>query len=349
MIEKFACRDLTAFDRLSMNFAPGLNIIIGENGTGKTHIMKAAYALSSAGILKREPDYAFDSSLGALLRGLFMPQDGELSNLCRQNTDGKTVLAADFSGGRRVSCMISRESGELASHDDNFPKHYTDNPIYIPSRECVSFLRGFVGLSLRYELPFDRTYRDIAVALDLPNVRPEKLSEPSRRIIAVVERVCGGRFDFRGGGLVILRTDDGEQSAACASEGLLKFAALSRLLENGAIRPGESGPIFWDMPESNMNPKLLKVLAGILLELARNGQQVVISTHSYVLLKYISLLSDAERGGEVRYHALARDGGTVRLDSVDRYEQLPGSAITDAYFNLFDIELERAAGRGSEA
>lgn len=342
MIEKFACRDFTAFDRLNVVFSPGVNILVGENGVGKTHLLKAAYALASAGSLKRESG-VFDASLTSMLIDLFRPLDGKLANLRKWGAEGKTVLAADFSAGRRVSALFEPDAETVSARDDNYPRHYTDDPVYIPPRETISFLRGFVSLYARYDLPFDRGCRNIAVALDLPRIRPDKLGEHSRRVMAAIEKVCGGQFSFQGGGLVTYRSGEEEYAAAVTSEGFLQLGVLYRLLENGSIQPGESGPLFWDLPETSLNPKLLKVLAWILLELARNGQQIVLATHSYVLLKYFELLSDRARGDEVRYHSLCREGnGSVKFESVDNYNHLRANAIVETYLNLYDTELERA-------
>lgn len=341
MIEKIACRDFTAFDKLNVEFSPGLNVIIGENGIGKTHLLKACYALSSAGMLKRDGDASFEGAMCAMLTGVFRPTGDSPVSLCRHGSDGRAVVAADFSASRRVSVLISRESGGLTVPDDSFPRHYTDNPVFIPSRECITFMRGFVSVLSRYDLPFDRTHKDIAILLDLPKLRDDKLPDVSRRILSAAERVCGGRWSFSDGAATFISNDGEESSAACSSEGLLKFAVLCRLLENGAIRPGESGPIFWDMPEACLNPKLQKVLAGILLELVRSSCQIVITTHSFVLLKYIDLMSDQSHG-EVRFISLERgEGGSVRASVSDKYTDVGSSAISEAYGNLYDIEMEK--------
>src|SRR5471030_3087528 len=48
MIEKLELKNFTKFANLSgdqaINFSSKINIIIGENGTGKTQLLKAAYA-----------------------------------------------------------------------------------------------------------------------------------------------------------------------------------------------------------------------------------------------------------------------------------------------------------------
>ena len=46
MITNLQFNNFTAFSELAIDFSPGINIIIGENGTGKTQFLKAILALS---------------------------------------------------------------------------------------------------------------------------------------------------------------------------------------------------------------------------------------------------------------------------------------------------------------
>ena len=34
----------TAFEELDLELSPGINVLVGANGTGKTHLMKVCYA-----------------------------------------------------------------------------------------------------------------------------------------------------------------------------------------------------------------------------------------------------------------------------------------------------------------
>ena len=45
MITQLQLKNFTAFTELAIDFSPGINIIIGENGTGKTQLLKALLAL----------------------------------------------------------------------------------------------------------------------------------------------------------------------------------------------------------------------------------------------------------------------------------------------------------------
>ena len=43
-ITRIKLQNFTVFNKLDIDLSPGLNVFIGANGTGKTHLMKVAYA-----------------------------------------------------------------------------------------------------------------------------------------------------------------------------------------------------------------------------------------------------------------------------------------------------------------
>lgn len=46
----------------------------------------------------------------------------------------------------------------------------------------------------------------------------------------------------------------------------------------------------------------MEMLVCILLELLRNGQQIILAAHDYVLLKWFDILMDKTRNDHVRFH-----------------------------------------------
>ena len=125
-----------------------------------------------------------------------------------------------------------------------------------------------------------------------------------------------------------------------------KIGVLQRLLSNGSLNPGTSGPLLWDEPESNLNPKLMRDLVQALLELARNGQQIILATHDYVLLKWFDLLMDKGKGAHVVFHRLYRteDDESVRHESQSDYSIVGRSAISNTFAELYDEDVKRALG-----
>lgn len=124
-------------------------------------------------------------------------------------------------------------------------------------------------------------------------------------------------------------------SANMAAEGIRKLGILQLLLQNHQLDPGRTGALFWDEPETNMNPKLMKLLVEILLELSRNGQQIILATHDYVLLKWFDLLMDKGKSDHVRYHSLyKREDGQIEIRSTNEYLDISPNPISDAFRNI---------------
>jgi AAA15 family ATPase/GTPase len=139
---------------------------------------------------------------------------------------------------------------------------------------------------------------------------------------------------------------DESVSVQMAAEGIRKLGILQLLLENKQLNPGTSGTLFWDEPETNMNPKLVRIMVEMLLELARNGQQIVLATHDYVLLKWFDLLADKGKEDHVRFHALFQDpsDGKIKLDSTDDYLAITPNAIADAFNDLTREQVKSKMG-----
>lgn len=67
---------------------------------------------------------------------------------------------------------------------------------------------------------------------------------------------------------------------------------ISRLVATGALP--DQGYLFWDEPEANLNPRLIKQVARTIVDLSLNGIQVFIATHSLFLLRELQIIMAAE-------------------------------------------------------
>ncbi len=346
MISCLELQNFTVFDHLRLELSSKINVIIGENGTGKTHLLKAAYSLcGGASLLKNKPDISrdeFEIEMTTKLLRIFMPLNDKLGRMHARGTTGRAELRAEFSQGQKITAYFSNNSKALKlSHQESYGMHHGES-VFIPTKEVLSFMKGFTSLYDKYGLSFDQTYRDICLLLDLAEIRPDSLKEKSKWAMKEIEDICNGRFIFHGGGDVTFKTGKIEYSANAAAEGFRKAGILSRLLETGAIQPGVSGPLFWDEPEANMNPKLMKLFVQILLELSRNGQQVIIATHDYVLLKWFDLLMDEGEGDHAYFHSLYRDSDTGKIEttSTENFLRISPNPIDEAFGYLINQEIE---------
>lgn len=350
MITRLAFKNFTAFKELTIEFSPKINVIIGENGTGKTHLLKAAYAVCSGnGTPSGDEEADNEAIIGRLtekLLRLFLPMDDKLWKLRSDGASEPAKVDASFALDKAVGLSFNTNSKSIAITKNVGYSRYSWEPVFIPTKEVLSFMKGFVSLYDRYELSFDQSYRDLCGVLELAEVRSESMHEKSRWAMGEIARVCGGRFVFQGSGKVIFKSEAAEHSANEMAEGFRKLGILARLLETGVISPGVSGPLFWDEPEANLNPKLLKLLVEVLLELSRNGQQVILATHDYVFLKWFDLLADAGKEDQVRFHTLhrGRSDGSVAINSTNNYLDIQPNPIDEAYGNLIDREIDDEMG-----
>jgi AAA15 family ATPase/GTPase len=347
MITNLTLKNFTVFRDLDISFSPKINVIIGENGTGKTHLIKAAYALcSGARQFNDKTDVEQEEICSALTKKflrLFLPIDDKLGKLRKHGVAENASLTAKFTFGKLIALSFHTNSKSFAIQKNESYERYSWAPVFIPTKEVLSFMKGFNSLYEKYGLSFDQTYQDICLLLDLPEVRPETLHEKSKWAMAEIEGICGGRFVFYGGGKVTFKTETAEYSANSMAEGFRKAGILSRLLETGAIQPGVSGPLFWDEPESNLNPKLMKLLVQILLEMSRNGQQIILATHDYFLLKWLDL--EMGKADHVLYHALYRgEKGEICVESAEDYRSISPNAIADTFNDLTKEQVNKKMG-----
>jgi ABC-type hemin transport system ATPase subunit len=387
MIERLELRNFTAFSSLSMELSPKINVIIGENGTGKTHLLKAAYGLcAGAPMFKNKPDISDDkleAALTAKLLRLFMPLEDKLGKMHRQGATDKAFLSARFSGGQTIAVTFFNNSKTLAVQDRDNYEQYQAEAIFIPTKEVLSLVKGMTVETHDHktvELIFDDGYVDLANAMMKKGpADTETQINLDPRLNAIIPRLVdliGGRYQWENGGFSFqagqytespsprrtkskaaqmyqdstvteFEPEKGHLYSSCmTAEGFRKVGILHRLLTNGTISPGTNGPLFWDEPESNLNPKLMKLLVQILLELSRNGQQIIMATHDYVLLKWFDLLVDKGKEDHVRFHSIFHDNelNELKIEYADDYSMVSKSAISNTFAELYDEDVKRALG-----
>ena len=135
-----------------------------------------------------------------------------------------------------------------------------------------------------------------------------------------------------------LKNKAGELEFPLLAEGFRKLGLLYTLIHNGTLTKGSI--LFWDEPEANLNPKLAKTVVRILIELQRQGVQIFVSTHDYVLLKEFQMA--AEESDKMQYISLYRDSdGEIRYSSTNKFEEIEHNAIDDAYTDILDREFAK--------
>ena len=367
MIERLSLKNFAAFRNLEVSFSPKINVIIGENSCGKTQLLKAAYALTSSNNELSQHSPVFKTIVRSVLTrkllGIYKPNDGNLGSLNHRGCKEATEIAATFSSGRTVGGTFTSRSNKVEPSGD-FTTPDNGSGVFIPTKEVLSFLEGFASPESHrptIEQLFDSTYFDLANKLLIPEqVREAKAQWAKEKI---TNRI-GGRFEFDGPHVEFKSGEYKEYknkhasetyfnptaqagfSATMTAEGFRKVGVLQRLLQNSAIGSGISGPLYWDEPEANMNPKLMRLVVEILFELSRNGQQIIIASHDYVLLKWLDLLADKGKEDHVRFHSLYRDRDTdeIKITSTDDFLSISPNPIDEAFGFLINQEITNDMG-----
>ena len=74
-LKRIEAANFTVFEDISIDFCKGLNVFIGENGMGKTHILKLLYAACWAS--KHDVSFSQKSTM------LFRPDQSNIGRLVR--------------------------------------------------------------------------------------------------------------------------------------------------------------------------------------------------------------------------------------------------------------------------
>ena len=342
MIESIKIQNFTAFKNIGLKCSKGINVFIGANSTGKSHLLKLMYAVCSAN-KPVESRHGLDLARNILdkLNGVFKPEE-KVGRLCRNHSE-KVSIRVDLIPKCFIAFGFSNDLDEIIISENQEYEKYRWIPTFIPPKEMLSNFPGFTSLYLHRELTIDETYFDLCQALEMPGLKGEQGSH-IKDVLKSIQSACDGEFLFVKQQRFYFKPAKGNMiEAELSAEGFRKLGILQRLLQNGRIQSGVSGPLFWDEPEANLNPALIKTVVAVLLELARNGQQIFLATHNYVLLKWLDLMTESK--DDILFHALSHnDEGEIELNRVDDYLKICPNAIDDAYAALVDTEIAHSMG-----
>ncbi len=160
-INKISFQNFTAFKQLDIHCSDGVNIFIGRNGTGKTHILKAAY--SACDISKSGDTFA------RKLVNVFMPSDNQMNRLVYRQ---KGVLKANLEltrGEHKLQLSFSNRDKTFEKATVKGLEKWMANPVecvYLPVKEMLVNAPGFRSLYNARELHFEEVYADLVDRYD---------------------------------------------------------------------------------------------------------------------------------------------------------------------------------------
>lgn len=196
-------------------------------------------------------------------------------------------------------------------------------PVFLPTRELLTIYPGFVSVYDAHYLEFEETWRDTCMLLGAPALKGAREARVAE-LLRPLEEAMGDKVVLTNGRFYL-----GNMEMPLVAEGLRKLAMLVRLIATGALFEG--GYLFWDEPETNLNPRLIKLIAKVILHLCTEGIQVFIATHSLFLLKELDLLSKQNEFKDIekRFFALSKISDSVQIAQGDSIEDVNPLVMLD--------------------
>lgn len=316
-IKKVNVENFTVFESLKLNFSKGINIFIGENGTGKTHLMKMLYA----------PLAGAKSNMNFWEDNFIHNRDATtVPDYFRRNKDNEFIINIGFNEGQQY---LNTDGGFRTAF-------YGVNAVFIPTTEMLSHSKGFLALERERDIPFDRTLIDIIAKSELG--ASKNISNLNDKILKKISKLIGGEVLYKNDTFFVVKENGLEVEFSMEAEGIRKIGLLWRLIQNGLI--DKNSILFWDEPEANINPKYIPDIVEILLELQRSGVQIFVTTHDYIFSKYFDIKSSKD--DEIRYYSLYKTDNGVKCEEADKLVELKNNQIRDTFIQLYEDEIERA-------
>ena len=332
-ITRLKLERFTAFESIDLAPSPGVNVLVGANGTGKTHLMKAAYAACEAS----KPGVHFAEKLVRV----FMPSGGDIRRLAKRRGERSRCSVLVHRGARRLQIEFRGHSTASATTTAAGRAAWSAEPVesvYIPEKDVLANAPGFLSLYGTREVHFDETHPDLLVRAYLPALRGPHSPERQRLIVALQKRM-GGKVHVKKEEF-FLRGKRGNIEFPALAEGLRKMGLLWLLIQNGVLFEGSV--LFWDEPETNLNPGMFGMAVDIVLELQRADVQVFVATHSYAILKEFDLRKGKD--DKIVFHSLYRNPETdeIAVRATDDFLDIRPNPIAEAFDSLYDRQVVRS-------
>ena len=314
-----------------------INLIIGENATGKTFLLKALYsAIRSMEDYKRGDDVrSMNEILAEKLRWTF--QVDKLGDIVNRSTSES--LRFKLKTDHPQNCLEYQFSQSTTTKVVNVtaPEAQKEgNSIFIPAKEVLSLFSVILkSREVDKSFGFDDTYYDLVKAL---RIAPSKgknftaFSKARKELSAVIN----GKVDYDDNSGKWYYKNDANQkfSIGATSEGVKKISIMDRLLGNGYVN--KESVLFIDELESALHPDAICDFLDMISYISHEmGIQVFISTHSYFVIKKLYLIA-LKNHDEVACISLAK-GKEPHICNLS--DGMPENSIIQASIDLYKQEV----------
>ena len=325
MIPSFDCQSFS-----------NINLVIGENGTGNTFLLKALYSATRAmEEYKRGDDIkTINEVLAEKLRWTF--QVDKLGDMVTRSSNESLIFEMKLGTDQIGYQFSSSATSKVVTATAPSGKRET-NSIFIPAKEVLSLYSIILkSREVDKSFGFDDTYYDLVKALRISPKKGKNYTafSNSRKLL---NSVIDGKveYDETSGKWFYKNNRSQKFSIGATSEGVKKISIMDRLLSNGYL--DNQSIIFIDEIESALHPTAICQFLDMVAKIATDMDlQFFISSHSYFVIKKLALIAKTNPG-LVTCISLSKD----KKPAVhDLSEGMPDNSIIDASIALYEEEVE---------
>jgi len=344
MIQNITIENFLNFKQFKAPRLAGINLLIGDNDTGKTGLLKLLYAVSKTWeIYSRRHSHgnpSFKKVLSEKIFDTFQPRSkNKIGEFVTKGTKEKLKAEVTYQTNK-VHQIISFKFGETTKKminncTDNIAMIGDNNVIFIPAKEVLTAYRAIKFTREQHYLAgFDDTYLDLIRMLEVPTLDSDQIGQLNG-INQQLEALLGGEIyqtdeDF------LFKRGAQEFTMAMTAEGIKKMGIFSTLIRNRQLNVNTI--LFLDEPETALHPRAIRHLSEIIVSLAAMGIQIFLTSHNYFIIKQLSICARRENTS-IFCFSLLNEQTHIETHFVDLKESMPSNSIVDEALDMFDQDV----------
>lgn len=334
------------FENAEINWSKNINVICGENSTGKTTLLKVMYSMLkplSKGYKGNATKEIEEKMFVDKLQGVFRPDGRKIGRLVsRKQGSNRTDFSVVLDKGQQISIGFgNRQENHADIKTSNIDSLGNFDAVYIPTKEMISATEHFASLYDDYQIDFEEMYYDLTKLLDRPLSKGPNTKEQNE-ILKSFEEIMNGQIIQKDKRFYLKVKGEGEFEMGLLSDGYRKLSMIIYMILSGSLN--KNTILFWDEPETNMNPKMIRPIVQAMASLAKMGVQVFVTTHDYFVQQEFNMLTVYPELNpdklDIKFMALYRDEQTneVNYEIESSASDLEHNAIMQEFDAMYDRE-----------
>lgn len=335
------------FESAEINWSKNINVICGENGTGKTTLLKVMYSMlkplgkgHKENVTKEIEEKIFVEKL----QGVFRPDGMKIGRLVsRKQGSNRTDFSVVLDKKKQLSIGFGNRQENHADikMDNNMSSLGNFDVVYIPTKEMISTTEHFSSLYEQYHIDFEEMYYDLAKLLDRPLSKGPNTNEQNE-VLRSFEELMKGQIVQKDKKFYLKIKGEGEFEMGLLSDGYRKLSMIIYLILSGSLN--KNTILFWDEPETNMNPKMIRPIVQAMVSLAKMGVQIFVTTHDYFVQQEFNMLTAYPELNpdklDIQFMALYKDEQTneIKYEIESSASELEHNAIMQEFDAMYDRE-----------